>query len=189
MPPERSPAAEAPTARHEPRLTVARIAKPQGRRGEVAAQLLTYFPERLRPGRRVWLWDGAAEPEAAEIEAVWPHKQRLVFKFAGCDTRDEAAKLAGREVQILRREAAPLPAGTFFVGDLVGCRAVEAASGTELGRVRELVPTGATPLLAIVDDRGRELLLPFAEEFCRRIAPEEKLIEVVVPEGLRDLNP
>ena len=48
--------------------------------------------------------------------------------------------------------------------------------------------TGGTALLAVETPGGKELLIPFAEEYCSRIAPAEKLIEVVLPEGLRDLN-
>jgi len=167
-------------------LTVARLVKPQGRRGEVAAELLTDFPERLAARREVWLWDGRGEPRRVEVEHAWPHKNFLVFQFAGCGSIAEAKALVGLEVQIPRAEAAPLPAGTYFEHDLAGCRVVE--NGRELGRVRELQATGGTPLLAVETPGGKELLIPFAEEFCKRIAPEEKLIEVVLPEGLEELN-
>lgn len=171
-----------------PWLTVARLVKTQGRRGEVAAQLLTDFPDRLARRREVWLWDGAGEPRRVEVERAWPHKGFLVFQFAGCDSMTHAQKLVGLEVQIPRAEAAPLDAGQHFLDELVGCRVVERASGAELGRVRELVATGGGSLLAVETPAGRELLIPFAEEFCPRIAPAEKLIEVVLPEGLRELN-
>jgi len=65
-------------------LTVARIVKTQGRRGEVAAELLTDFPERLAARRQVWLWNGTSEPRPVGVEGAWPHKSFLVFQFAGC---------------------------------------------------------------------------------------------------------
>lgn len=170
-------------------LTVARIVKTQGRRGEVAAELLTDFPERLAQRTEVWLWDGEGEPRRTRVERTWPHKSYLVFHFAGCDSMVQAEALVGLEIQIPRAEAAPLAPGTYWLDELAGCRVVDAATGAELGRVRELITTGGTPLLAVDTPRGGELLIPFAEEFCRRIAPEEKLIEVALPEGLRDLNP
>lgn len=169
-------------------LTVARIVKTQGRRGEVAAELLTDFPERLAQRRQVWLWDGTSEPRHASITDTWPHKNYRVFHFAGYDTLAAAQELVGQEIQIPREEAARLGPSTFYLDELEGCRVVERASGAELGRVRELVPTGGTALLAVETADGKELLIPFAEEICRRITPAEKLIEVVLPEGLRDLN-
>jgi len=169
------------------RLTVARIVKTQGRRGEVAAQILTDFPERVMERSEVWLWNGAGEPRRIEVERIWPHKSFLVFQFAGYESMAQADELIGLEVQIPRAEAAPLAEGAFFEYELVGCRVVEQATGAELGRVRELIATGATPLAVDTPD-GKELLIPFAEEFCRRIVPAEKLVEVVIPEELRELN-
>lgn len=169
-------------------LTVARLVKPQGRRGEVAAEILTDFPERLAARRAVWLWDGRTEPRPMQVERAWPHKNFLIFQFAGCDSIAQAKELVGLEVQIPRGEAAPLGAREFYLDELEGCRVVEQASGRELGRVRELVATGGTPLLAVETPEGKELLIPFAEEYCPRIAPGEKIIEVVLPEGLQELN-
>ncbi|MFQ5724643.1 MAG: ribosome maturation factor RimM [Terriglobia bacterium] len=169
-------------------LTVARIVKTQGRHGEVAAEILTDFPQRLAQRRRVWLWDGANEPRPAEVQKIWPHKNYLVFHFARYHSIEQAEGLVGQEIQIPRREAAPLGETEFYLAELVGCRVVEQASGVELGRVREVLPTGGTDLLAVDTPEGQELLIPFVEEFCLRVAPEERLIEVVLPEGLRNLN-
>jgi len=168
--------------------TVARVRKPQGRRGEVAVELLTDFPTRLAARHEVWLWDGTHEPEVARIERAWFHKNFLVFKFAGVDSIAAARQLAGHEIQIPATESPELPATTYYVSDLLGCRVVDLKSGAELGRVQELIPTGGTDLLAVRDSSGREILIPFAQEICRRIAPEEKLIEVALPDGLAELN-
>lgn len=169
-------------------LTVARIVKTQGRRGEVAAEILTDFPERLLERRQVWLWDARGEPRPAAVQKTWPHKNYLVFHFSGYDSLSAAKELVGLEIQIPRADTSRR-AGTFLLDELVGCRVVDQATGAELGRVRELVPTGGTPVLAVETSAGKELLIPFAEEYCRRIAPEEELIEVLLPEGLQNLNP
>lgn len=171
-----------------PWLTVARIVKTQGRHGEVAAEILTDFPQRLAQRDQVWLWDGTHEPRPITVENSWPHKNYLVFKLAGRDSITQAEELVGLEIQIPCREAAPLGETEFYLDELVGCRVVEQASGAELGRVREVLPTGGTDLLAVDTPEGKELLIPFVEEFCLRVAPEEKLIQVILPEGLRDLN-
>ena len=169
-------------------LTVARLAKTQGRRGELAAQVLTDFPQRLIARREVWLWDGRSEPREVAVQRIWPHKSYLVFQFAGVETIEAASALIGLEVQIPRAEAAPLAPGEVFLDDLRGCRVVERSTGKELGRVRRVVPTGGGHLLEVEVAGGKELLIPFAEEFCRRVAPEEGVIEVELPEGLRELN-
>ncbi|MFQ5927652.1 MAG: ribosome maturation factor RimM, partial [Terriglobia bacterium] len=107
------------------RRTVARLTRSQGRRGEVAAQILTDFPERLLALRTAWLWDGASDPEPVEIENAWFHKRGVVFKFAGVDSIAAARALVGREVQV--SDSPALPAHTYYVSDLVGCRVVDLA--------------------------------------------------------------
>ncbi len=170
-------------------LTVARITKTQGRRGEVAAQILTNFPQPLAERAEVFLWDGRGQPTPAQVEKTWFHKKYLVFKFAGCDSISAAQELVGREIQIPRSETAPLPEASYYLDDLVGCRVVETKSGAELGRVCAVQDDGGAVRLVVETPDGKELLIPFAQEFCPRIAPEEKLIEVALPEGLRELNP
>ena len=59
--------------------------------------------------------------------------------------------------------------------------------GERIGEVREVQSTGGTPIL-VVDDHGAELLIPFAQEICVRVDVGARRIEVVLPEGLRDLN-
>lgn len=168
-------------------LTVARLAKTQGRRGELAAQVLTDFPDRLLERHEVWLWDGRSEPRWAGVERIWPHKNYLVFQFTSVETIEAARELIGLEVQIPRAEAAPLAPGEVFLDDLCGCRVVEQQTGKKLGRVRQVVSTGGGHLLEVEVTGGKELLIPFAEEICRRVAPEEGIIEVMLPEGLLDL--
>ncbi len=170
-------------------LTVARITKTQGRRGEVAAQILTNFPQALAERAEVFLWDGRVQPTPAQVEKTWFHKKYLIFKFSGCDSISAAQELVGREIQIPRAVAAPLPEASYYFDDLVGCRVVEAATGVELGSVRAVQDDSGAVRLVVETPEGKELLIPFAQEFCPRIAPEEKLIEVTLPAGLRDLNP
>jgi ribosomal 30S subunit maturation factor RimM len=60
-----------------------------------------------------------------------------------------------------------------------------------VGTVSDVQMTGedvaGTPLL-VVDTRHGELLIPLAEDICTRIDPAARRIDVLLPEGLRDLN-
>jgi ribosomal 30S subunit maturation factor RimM len=40
----------------------------------------------------------------------------------------------------------------------------------------------------MINTRNGELLIPLAEDICTRIDPAARRIDVVLPEGLRDLN-
>ena len=179
------------------RLTLARLLRPHGIRGEIAAEILTDFPERLTKLREVWLWDANAGASAdAIVERCWLSVARggqAVFKFAGVERIEDVEKFRGLEVQVPLSERMELPAGSYFISELVGCEVWEIiAAGeaeeleTKLGIVSG-VQEGGTPVLEVESADG-EVLIPLATEICRRIDVKARRIEVVMPEGLRDLN-
>ena len=172
-------------------ITVARVAKTQGRRGEVAADLFTDFPERFEQRRHLWALQNDGKRRELHLEEFWPHKGRMVFKFAGVESIDDAEALIGSEIQIPREQRAELEEGTVFVSDLVGC-AVTARAGDEnpraLGRVDDVIfGAGEAPLLQIRDGK-KEYLVPFVERFVEKMDLAERRIAMIVPEGLLELD-
>ncbi len=171
-------------------VTLARILRPRGLRGEVAAEILTDFPERLPKLKEVWLADGRNAPRRVRVQRCWlspGQGGRAIFHFADVDSMEAANTLRGLEVQVPIEERARLAAGNYFVSDLVGCAVWEAGASTPLGSVRDVEFPGGAPLLA-VDTNDGEVLVPLAAEFCVHIDVKAKRIEVTLPEGLRDLN-
>lgn len=181
------------------RVTLARILRARGRRGEVAAQILTDFPERLPKLTAAELWDGKNPPRRVEIRECWLHNGQAIFLFEGSDSISDAERLVGLEIQIPLSERVPLAVGTYFVTDLIGCEvfqdvgtgAAEKLRFEKLGDVRDVQSTGesvaGTPVLVVATPHG-ELLIPLATEICTRIDTAARRIEVVLPEGLLDLN-
>jgi 16S rRNA processing protein RimM len=171
-------------------VTLARILRPRGLRGEVAAEILTDFPERLPKLREVWLADGRSAPRRVRVQRCWLTPSRggqAIFHFADVDSIEAADTLRGLEVQVPIEQRARLDAGNYFVSDLVGCEVWEAGAASALGSVRDVEFPGGAPLLAIDTSEG-EVLVPLASEFCVRIDVKAKRIDVILPEGLRDLN-
>jgi 16S rRNA processing protein RimM len=171
-------------------VTLARILRPRGLRGEVAAEILTDFPERLPKLREAWLADGRSAPRRVRVERCWLSPSRggqAIFHFENIDTMDEAETLRGLEIQIPIEQRAKLEAGNYFVSDLIGCEVWEAGASSALGLVRDVEFPGGAPLLAIDASNG-EVLVPLAEPFCMRIDVKAKRIDVTLPEGLVDLN-
>jgi 16S rRNA processing protein RimM len=156
----------------------------------VAAEILTDFPERLPNLREVWLADGRSAPRLVQVRRCWisPSRGRqAVFHFADINSMEDAESLRGQEIQVPIEQRARLAAGSYFVGELVGCEVWEAGASAALGCVRDVEFPGGAPLLAI-DTSGGEVLVPLAAEFCVRIDVKAKRIDVTLPEGLRDLN-
>jgi 16S rRNA processing protein RimM len=190
-------------------LQVARILRPRGNKGEVVAELLTDFPSRFSHLKRMYLRKAEGQAEARELRNFWPdrnHPGMGVFHFAGCASISEAEKLRGYEVLLPLEERVALPAGQYFVTDLIGCT-VFTCAGEEtklsspacsmekaprvVGTVCDVFFPGeglpGTPLLQVDTAQG-ELLVPLAEDICERIDVAARRIEVRLPEGLDDLN-
>ncbi len=166
-------------------VSVARITGTHGRRGEVAAELLTDFPERFQSGGEFWI-TGAGPPRHCELESHAFHKGRVLLKFRGVDSISQAEELRAGLVQVPRSRRHPLPPRSVYVADLIGCAVLEGER--LLGTVTGWEETGAVPLLQVRSSQG-EILIPFAEEICGLPDLERKEIRVRLPEGLAELNP
>ena len=194
-------------------VIVARILRPRGNKGEVAAELLTDFPKRLTGMTEVFIAASdrvqADEPRLIALKSCWlsqNHKGQAVFHFEGCNSISEAEKFRGHDVFLPIERRVTLGPGQYFVDDLIGCNVFEtperasvvssspcslATAPALLGVVRDVQFTGegisGTPILA-VDTSSGELLVPLAEDICPNINTRARRIDVVLPEGLRDLN-
>jgi len=180
-----------------PALALARLLRPWGRRGEVAAEILTDFPERLAALRQAWLADGRNPPRPVNILSCRLHGGQAVFQFEGVASISDAEKLRGLELQVPLGDRVSLPPSRHYISDLIGCAVWEEGSAVPLGTVREVQPLGAPGqserraaeswLLAVETAQG-ELLIPLAAEICTRVDTAARRIDVRLPEGLRDLN-
>lgn len=183
----KSAMAQPPVTPPAERASLARLMRPWGVNGELVAALLTDFPEHLLELHHVWLWDGRQPPQPAEMVSCRLDRRRgrAIVGFRHCQSREQARRLVGQEIQIPLAERRPLPAGTYYVTDLIGCEVTDSQSGARLGIVRDVQPTGGVPLLAVVTPQT-ELLIPFAQEICPIIAPDQRRIVVRLLEGLQE---
>lgn len=174
-------------------VTIARVSKTQGRHGEVAATLLTDFPELFEKRKKLFALGGAAKPGSKDeavrrrldLDGHWFHKGMVVLKFAGVDSISDAEKLVGSEIQVPRSERATLGSDEFYVSDLTGCTVTD--SGREIGRVKDVqFGSGEAPLLVIEGEK--EYLVPFAAAYIEKIALEQKRLEMKLPEGMLELD-
>ncbi len=163
-------------------VTIAKIAKTRGLRGELVADLLTDFPERFDNLKKVFAVKPSGETLELEIEKFWFQKARIILKFAGFDSIEAAENLRDYEVCVSEAEAVELEADEFFDWQLAEC-AVETIDGKILGKVSELMRTGGTEIL-VVKGAEKDYLIPFAETICVEVDIENKLIKIDAPEGL-----
>src|SRR5215475_2980057 len=158
-------------------IVLARLVRPQGRKGELLAELLTDFPDRFIGREDMFLApeNFRGEPGDSRRVAVtssWlpvgKNKGRVVLHFAGIDTISDAEAVAGLEVIIPSDHRVPLDEASIYVSDLVGCDLFD--NGNEVGEITDVqfpaAPGGsrledAAPLLAVESKGGGEVLVPF----------------------------
>ena len=165
---------------------VGRIARAHGIRGQVIVNLDTDFPEaRFQTGAELFIERGGAV-NALRLTTVRFHRNRPVVGIEGVTTMNDAEALAGCELRVPADWLVPLPAGTFYWHDLVGCR-VETRDGQAVGTVSGVEGTMAGSRLVIDGARG-EILIPLTDHICTTIDVGAKRIVVEPLEGLLDLN-
>src|SRR5258708_10403171 len=109
-------------------VAVPRILGPRGNKGEVAAELLTDFRDRLKTLRDLLLADGKSAPRTILLKTFWADRNHAgfgVFHFEGIGSINDAEKLRGLEIQIPFEQRVTLPARKYFVTDLIGCARFE----------------------------------------------------------------
>lgn len=192
-------------------IRLAQILRPQGRKGEVLADLYTDDPEQFATLTALFLApDGFAEqsqtgqvassPEPAQVVAHWlpvgRNSGRVVLQFAGVSSIEQAQTLAGKEVVILASERRALEDGSIYVSDLVGATVYD--RDQPIGPITEVLfpatPDGsrkiedAAPLLSVTSSEGDEILIPFASAYIDTVDVSARLVRMRLPEGLIEIN-
>ena len=167
-------------------VLVGRIARAHGSRGQVIVDSETDFPEeRFKAGSVLHIRRGdVAAP--VTVESVRFHRGRPIIGLTGIDTIDAAEALAGFELRVSADALQPLPSGSYYRHDLVGCSVVTRA-GAAVGRVTDVEGDVAGSRLVVESGVG-EVLIPIAESICAEIDVAGRKIVVEPLEGLLDLN-
>jgi len=175
-----------------PWVTLAHIVRPQGRRGEVIAELLTDFPEKFAERRHVFLTRNAeADPAPRQVELTGYRlaQNRVVLHFAGIDSIDAAETLRGLEVVIPESERAPLNEDAAYISDLIGCEVRDESKEERVGVVRDVDRQASHVDLLVVDcENGRRAEIPFVKAFLVELDTAGKRITMRLPEGLLEIN-
>jgi 16S rRNA processing protein RimM len=165
-------------------VAIAKILRPRGLRGEMVAEVLTDFPERFDGLEEVTAMLPSGQRREFSLENAWFQKERIVLKFKGVDSIEDAEMLRDAEICVPEAQAVELEEGEFFDWQLEGCEVVTIA-GESVGKVRQLLRTGGTEVL-IIDGDDKEVMVPFAETICVEVDIDGKRIVIDPPEGLLD---
>jgi 16S rRNA processing protein RimM len=170
----------------EPRyLAVGQIIGAHGLRGELKVEILTDDPRRFGQLRRVFLGLEDSEPRPRRLVSYRLHKGRALLQIEGCIDRGAAQALRGYLIQVPLEEAIPLEEDQFFEHQILGLE-VWTRSGTYLGRVDEIIHTGANEVYVVrnTEPGQREILIPAIHEVVQEVDLEVGRLTVELLPGL-----
>jgi 16S rRNA processing protein RimM len=169
---------------------VGTVARPHGTRGQVVVNPETDFPaERFAPGAVLHL-RATAGAVTLVVTGMRVQQGRPIVAFEGVDSIEDAERLRNAELRIPVEQLTPLPVGTYYRHDLIGCR-VETVDGQHVGSVARLDGASECSWLVVRPASGREdeeVLVPLSERICARIEPSARRIVIDPPAGLLEVN-
>ena len=164
-------------------VAVGKVLRERGRIGELTAEIYSSQPGRAEKLKDVVL-SLAGLNRPVQVERLWYHNGRPVFKFVGIDSISDAERWRGADLLAPESERARPEQGEYSHADLIGC---EVWAPDAMGIVRGVEEYGGQTLLSVEKTTGGEMLVPFAKAICREIDVARKVIRVELPEGLADL--
>jgi 16S rRNA processing protein RimM len=162
-------------------LVIGFFGRPHGVQGEIQFHILSDFPERIVPGKVVYL---GARRQAATVARVRAHGDKLLLVVEGYADRDRAALLRNETVYVRGEDVPPLAEGEFYHHELIGL-AVVSDEGEPLGILAEILETGANDVFVVRGADGGELLLPSTGQVVKEINPAAGTITIHLIAGLK----
>ena len=145
-------------------LVVGKIVAAFGTKGEVRVMSQTDFPRRFDPGAELWV---ERDERRFIVEHCRWQKGQAVLKLSAVGDRDQAEELRGRYLRVPGSDLAELEEGEYYLFQLMGLRA-STEDGRELGRIKDVLQTGANDVY-IVDTPAGELLLPAIKDVVKSV--------------------
>lgn len=163
-------------------LAVGTLRRSHGIRGDMLVEVLTDFPERLKPGTQVYVGD---KKQALKITRRRPHNEGMILGFEGISTAEQTAKYRAQTVYVPAEGRPPLPKGEYYHHQVIGMNVVD-ESGAALGVITEIIETGANDVYVVKNADEREILLPALKQVLLDVNLETKTMRVHLLPGLVD---
>lgn len=158
-------------------LMIGRVRKPHGVKGEILIDVLTEFPERIKPGKTVFIGEKKVEQQ---IETVRSQHEGLLLKFCAIHDRETAGQFRTALIYVRAESLPKLGNDQYYFHELIDMQ-VQTEGGEILGKVNEILETGANDVL-IVKQAEKEVLLPFIKQVVLAVDQKGKTITVKMQE-------
>jgi 16S rRNA processing protein RimM len=161
-------------------LVIGKLRRPHGVKGEMLMEVITDFPDRIRPGVTVFVGEGH---RPLVVQSCRSHAEGMLIGFEGVSQPESAGELRNALVQVPLQDRPNLPEGDFYHHQILGLRVVD-QNGERLGVVTAILETGANDVFAVSMEDGREILIPYTDDTVLSIIPAESKMVVQLLPGL-----
>ena len=167
-------------------LQVGVITSTHGVRGEVKVFPTTDDPNRFKSLKHVLL-DTGREKKSLEVQGDKFFKQIVILKFKGIDNINDIEIYTKCDLLVTRDNAVKCEPGEYFICDLIGLTVVT-DEGNTLGKLTDIIETGANNVYEVTAPGGRVYYLPVIDECILAHDLDNKTVTVHVLKGLLDIN-
>ncbi len=158
------------------------ITSTHGIRGEVKVYPTVDDPDRFSSFGKVLLSNGKVEVEA-EIERVKYFKNMVIVKFRGIDDINDVMKYRRWNILVTREDAADLQEGQYFEVDIIGLRVIT-DDDREIGKITEILHTGANDVYTVKGESGKEILIPAIAQCILDVNLDDGFMKVHLLNGM-----
>jgi 16S rRNA processing protein RimM len=163
-------------------FNIGKIVNAHGIKGELRVLPLTDFPERFFTMDQV-LVNRDGKLDTYKIQSVREARNLLLIKFAGIEDMNSALLLKNALLQVTQDQLTKLPEHTYFVHQLEGLE-VFTVEGTNLGKIHQVLTTGANDVWVVQDAAAQEILIPAIKQVIKAVDIAGGQVVVELLEGL-----
>jgi len=165
-------------------ITIGKVVKPFGVKGEMKIEPMTDFPERFTGLTRVYLVSPAGKEVACEVKSVRYAGGAPFLLFSGYDSPEKAKAVNGWFIKVPEEEAVRLPEGTYYWFELIGMEVIS-EDGEKLGTIVDVFATGSNDVYVMKQGR-KETYIPATAEVVRQIDRVAKRMVIRLIDGLME---
>ena len=147
-------------------LECGKIINTHGVKGTVKAESWCDSPYVLAELERIYTEENGKAKEYKVLHAS-VFKQFVLLELEGVFGMDAALEMKNKIIYASRDDI-ELEEGDFFIADLIGLPVIDADSGTEYGKITDVINTGASDIYVIKTPSG-EAMMPAVDEFVKEI--------------------
>jgi len=155
--------------------------KAHGLKGEMVMSILTDFPDRIEVGTEVFLHEG--QYKAHKISSIRHHSRGKLISFEGFTNREELDILRNVAVFLNKEDIPALEEGEYYLHQFLGLSIIT-DEGKDLGKIADIIETGANNVFVVRDESGKEILIPDIEDVVLEVDIDAQKIIVHILDGL-----